>query len=51
VVALVVLLLILALVIGGIGLFVTGLKWFLIIAAVLLVLSLISGTVGRRSHV
>ena len=40
---LVVLLLLLALVFGGVGLFVEGLKWLLIIAVVLLVASIISG--------
>lgn len=46
----VVLLLLLALVFGGIGLFVEGLKWVLIIALVLLVASALSGTRvrGRR---
>jgi hypothetical protein len=42
--ALVVFLLLLALVFGGAGLFVEGLKWALIIALVLLVASFISGT-------
>lgn len=46
---LVVLLLILALVFGGLGLFVEGLKWALIIALVLLVASFIMGLNGRRS--
>jgi hypothetical membrane protein len=48
---LVALLLILALLLGGVGLFVEGLKWLLIIAVVLLVASLISGAFhggGRR---
>ena len=40
---LVVLLLLLALVFGGVGLFVEGLKWLLIIAVVLLVASVVSG--------
>lgn len=44
---LVVLLLILALIIGGVGLLVTGLKWLLIIALVLLVASAVSGMLGR----
>lgn len=46
---LVVLLLLLALVIGGVGLFVEGLKWVLIIALILLVLGAVSGfrTRGR----
>jgi hypothetical protein len=42
--ALVVFLLLLALVFGGAGLFIEGLKWALIIALVLLVASFISGT-------
>jgi hypothetical protein len=45
--AVVIVLLLLALLIGGIGLFVTGLKWLLIIALVLLVVSLISGSRAR----
>jgi hypothetical protein len=45
--ALVVLLLLLALLVGGVGLFVKGLTWLLIIALVLLVVSAISGLVGR----
>ena len=44
---LVVVLLILALIIGGVGLFVEGLKWLLIIAAVLFVISLVTGSRGR----
>ncbi len=46
---LVVLLLLLALVFGGVGLFVEGLKWVLIIALILLVLGAVSGfrTRGR----
>jgi hypothetical protein len=47
-VALAVVLLILALLIGGVGLFVEGLKWILIIALVLLVVSLLTGFGGRR---
>jgi hypothetical protein len=42
-VGLVVVLLLLALLFGGVGLFVEGLKWLLIIALVLLVVSLFSG--------
>ena len=42
--ALVLLLLLLALLLGGVGLFVEGLKWVLIIALVLLVVSAVSGT-------
>jgi hypothetical protein len=41
-------LLILALLIGGVGLFVEGLKWLLIIAIVLLIASVISGFVRER---
>ena len=40
---LVALLLLLALVFGGVGLFVEGLKWLLIVAVVLLIASVISG--------
>ena len=40
---LVALLLLLALVVGGVGLFVEGLKWLLVIAVVLLVASIVSG--------
>ena len=47
--ALVVFLLLLALVFGGAGLFVEGLKWALIIALVLLVASFIGGTRVSRS--
>ena len=50
-VALVIVLLVLALIVGGIGLFITGLKWLLIVALVLLAISLISGAAGRRSRV
>ena len=49
--AIVIVLLLLALLIGGVGLFVTGLKWLLIVALVLLVVSLISGASSRRSRV
>lgn len=45
---LVVLLLLLALLLGGVGLFVEGLKWVLIIALVLLVLSAFTGFRRRR---
>lgn len=44
---LVLLLLLLALLLGGVGLFMEGLKWLLIIALVLLVLSAVSGLRGR----
>ena len=46
--ALVVVLLLLALLFGGVGLFVEGLKWLLIIALVLLIVSLVTGYRGRR---
>ncbi|MBA2752119.1 MAG: hypothetical protein H0U41_07795 [Actinobacteria bacterium] len=48
---LVVLLLVLALLFGGVGLFIEGLKWLLVIAVVLLIASVISGALhggGRR---
>lgn len=45
---LVVLLLILALLIGGVGLFVEALRWVLIIALVLFLASLLAGILGRR---
>jgi hypothetical protein len=45
-----VLLLILALLFGGLGLFVEGLKWALIIALVLLVVGAITGFRGRRVY-
>ena len=44
---LVVLLLVLALIFGGVGLFVEGLKWVLIIALVLLILGAFTGYRGR----
>lgn len=44
---LVVLLLLLALLFGGLGLFVEGLKWALVIALVLLVVGAVSGYRGR----
>lgn len=44
---LVIVLLLLALLIGGVGLLVEGLKWLLIIAAVLFVISLVTGSRGR----
>jgi len=47
---LVALLLILALVFGGVGLFVEGLKWLLIIAVVLLVASIASGAFHSSSR-
>jgi hypothetical protein len=47
--SLVVLLLILALIFGGVGLFVEGLKWLLIIALVLLVVGALTGMRGRNS--
>ena len=45
----VVLLLLLALLFGGVGLFVEGLKWLLIIALVLLVVSFFTGYRGRTT--
>jgi len=45
---LVVLLLILALLFGGAGLFVEGLQWLLIIALVLFIVSFFTGYRGRR---
>jgi hypothetical protein len=48
---LVALLLILALIFGGLGLFVEGLKWLLIIALVLFVVSFFTGARGRRGVV
>jgi hypothetical protein len=45
---LVLLILLLALLFGGLGLFVEGLKWLLIIALVLLVVGAITGYRGRR---
>jgi hypothetical protein len=47
----VLILLLLALVVGGVGLFVEGLKWLLIIALVLLAISVLSGLLGRRGRV
>ncbi|MBW3649374.1 MAG: hypothetical protein KY458_02275 [Actinobacteria bacterium] len=44
---LVALLLILALLVGGLGLFIEGLKWLLIIALVLFVASFFTGWRGR----
>lgn len=44
---LVVLLLVLALLFGGLGLFVEGLKWLLIIALVLFVVGALTGYRGR----
>jgi hypothetical protein len=49
---LVVVLLVLALIFGGVGLFVEGLKWALIVALVLLLVSAFSGYSARgRSRV
>ncbi len=45
---LVILLLLLALLLGGVGLFVEGLKWVLIIALVVFVLSALMGFRRRR---
>lgn len=47
----VVLLLILALVFGGVGLFVEGLKWLLIIALVLFVVGAFTGYRGRGTRI
>lgn len=46
---LVVVLLVLALLFGGVGLFVEGLKWALIVALVLLVVGAFTGFRGRRA--
>jgi hypothetical protein len=46
---LVILLLLLALLFGGVGLFVEGLKWLLIIALVLFVASFFTGYRGRST--
>lgn len=43
----VVLLLILALLVGGVGLFVEGLKWLLIVALVLIVAGMLTGSRSR----
>ena len=43
----VLLLLVLALLFGGVGLFVEGLKWLLIIAVVLLIAGAVTGSRGR----
>ena len=48
---LVALLLILALIFGGVGLFVEGLKWLLIIALVLIVVGAFTGYRGRAGGV
>lgn len=42
-----ILLLVLALIIGGVGLFVEALRWVLIIALVLLIVSAVTGARGR----
>ncbi|MEZ5218855.1 MAG: hypothetical protein R2705_10975 [Ilumatobacteraceae bacterium] len=47
--ALVIALIILALIVGGVGLFVEGLKWLLILALVLFVVSFFTGARGRSS--
>jgi hypothetical protein len=44
-------LLILALLVGGLGLFITGLKWLLIIALILFVASFFTGYRGRTRGV
>lgn len=45
------LILLLALLLGGVGLFVEALRWVLIIAVVLLIVSAFTGFRGRRSGV
>jgi len=45
------LILLLALLLGGVGLFVEALRWVLIIAVVLLILSVITGVRGRGAGV
>ena len=47
---LVLLLLLLALLFGGLGLFITGVKWLLIIALVLFIASFFSGYRSRRVY-
>ena len=50
VVAIVIALIVLAVIFGGIGLFVTAAKWALIIAAVLLIAGVVMGAIsGRRT--
>jgi hypothetical protein len=46
---LVIVLLLLALLFGGVGLFATGLKWLLIVALVLMVASFFTGYRGRTT--
>ncbi len=46
---LVILLIILALIFGGVGLFVEALRWLLIIALILILISLVTGLWGRRA--
>lgn len=48
---LLVLLLVLALIFGGVGLFVEGLKWLLIIALILLLVGAFTGYRGRGTRV
>jgi hypothetical protein len=50
VMGLVILLLLLALVLGGVGLFVAGLKWALVTALILVVVSAVSGWSGYRGR-
>lgn len=47
---LVLLILLLALLFGGLGLFVEGLKWALIVALVLVVYGAVTGARGRRAR-
>jgi hypothetical protein len=49
--SLLVILLILALVFGGIGLFVSAAKWALILALIFLFAGLVSGWSGRRGRI
>ena len=46
--SLVLVLLLVALLVGGAGLFIEGLQWLLIIAVVLFIASFFSGSFGRR---
>ena len=49
--ALALLLILLALVLGGVGLAVTALKWLLIVALVVFVVGLFAGYSGRRTTI
>lgn len=48
---LLIILLVLALILGGVGLFVEALRWVLIIALILLLVSLVMGIFGRGRSV